>query len=128
MRYRHRTRSAPRVSAARAPPPPAAIPTIGRVAGRLFRQRRPATTSPPAAAFGQTPAPKLGHHPVRVRMDCFLGPRRHAPPRRQHCNLAYPRTITGCGQHRKDRVWISCNVGVVANEWHLHVVGSRPYE
>ena len=54
-----------------------------------------------AAAFRQTPVPRLWRHSARVRMDCFPGPRRHAPPRRQHCNLSYPTAISGCVSSEK---------------------------
>jgi len=103
----------PRAPVGRAPAPPATIVTADRAVGPLFGERRLAATNPLAAAFRQTPVPRLWRHPVRLRMDCFPGPRRHAPPRRQHCNLSYPIAITGCVSNEKAGMWISCDVGAL---------------
>jgi hypothetical protein len=101
MRSRRRTRSAPRASVGQAPILPAAIVTPSRATGPPFRQRRRATTDRLTGGCRRTLASKSRRDPVRVRMDCFPGPRRHAPPRRQHCNLTYSITITGCGPAAK---------------------------
>src|SRR6185436_13771275 len=103
-------RLVPRAPVGRAPAPPATIVTAGRAVGPSFGERRPAATNPLAAAFRQASVPRPWRHPVRVRMDCFPGPRRHAPPRRQHCNLSYPIAINGCVSSEKAGMWISCDV------------------
>ena len=98
--YRSRTPPAPKGLAVRVPTPPRATATASDAVGRLPRRRRPAARRRRAAALRQTSAPRSWRRPACAHVDCFLEPMLHTPPRHDHHNLAYPRTIPGCGQQR----------------------------